>query len=184
MQQEIRADSSEIRTEFAKWLAQERLAGARLVILEGLMKSGKSELTKEPETLSPSSNTIELDKFIRKPANPETPYLSAIDIEAANQAIKQAMATAPLVIAEGAMAWPVTQQAREEVSPKVIRRVYLKRMSARNPNEWEELEFAQTEVKWRGEYFLSIDRYHVETKPWFAADLILERTGRDEEHLR
>jgi hypothetical protein len=179
MQREVRADSSEIRAEFAKWLAQERLAGASLVILEGLMKSGKSELTKEPETLSPASNGIELDKFLRKPVSPEIPYLAAMDIEAANQAIKQAMATAPLVIAEGPMAWPVTQQAREAVLPNVIRRVYLKRMSPRNPEEWEELEFAQTEVKSRGEYFLSIERYHVKTKPWLEADLILERTGRD-----
>jgi hypothetical protein len=123
---------------------------------------------------------IELDQFLRKPVNPDTPYMDAIDIEAATLAIRQAMAAASLVIAEGPMAWPVTQRVREDIPASAVRRVYLRRMSGRNPKEWEGLEFAQMEVKSRGEYFLSIDRYHVLTQPWLAADLILERTGRDE----
>jgi hypothetical protein len=38
-------------------------------------------------------------------------------------------------------------------------------MATWNPDEWEELEFAQAEDKGRGEYFLSIERYHVHVKP-------------------
>lgn len=143
------------------------------------MGSGKSELTREPAMLVPASKTIELDKFAREPANPDAPYIEAIDIEAANQAIREAMAMAPLVIAEGPMAWPVTQRVREAVPADAVRRVYLKRMAPRNPDEWEQFEFAQKENKSRSEYFHSIDRYHVSTQPWLAADLILERTGRD-----
>jgi hypothetical protein len=77
------------------------------------------------------------------------------------------------------MAWLVTARARGEVPAAAVRRVYLKRMASRNSDEWEEFEFAQMEVKTRGEYFLSIDRYHVGEQPWLLADLILERTGRD-----
>ena len=62
----IRAHSSKIRSEFAQWLALERAAGARFVVVEGLMYSGKSELTKQPETLSPALKVIELDKFVRR----------------------------------------------------------------------------------------------------------------------
>ncbi len=65
--------------------------------------------------------------------------------------------------------------------PGTIRRVYFKRMSKRNPDEWEDLEFAQMESKGRGKYFASIDRYHVTEQPWLLADLILERTGRDKD---
>jgi len=179
-QQVIRADSSDIRRKFEQWLAQEWGAGARLVIVEGLMKSGKSTLTKEPIILfDKRSRTIELDHFLRRPVNPDTEYMAAIDIEAATSAIRQAM-TAAMVIAEGPLAWPVTQRARKEVPPRTVRRVYLKRMAPRNPDDWEELEFAREENKSRGEFFLSMDQYHVRTEPWRAADMILERTGRDE----
>jgi hypothetical protein len=105
--------------------------------------------------------------------------MAVIDIEAATSAIMRAM-TAAMVIAEGPMAWPATQRAREGVPPSAVRRVYLKRMAARNPEHWEDFEFAQDEDESRGKFFLSIDRYHVRTEPWLAADLILERTGRDE----
>jgi hypothetical protein len=179
-QQTIRAHSSEIRDKFEQWLTREQGSGARLVILEGLMKSGKSKLTKEPLVLGHPIRAIELDHFLRRPVNPDTAYMDAIDIEAATLAIKNAMATASLVIAEGPMAWPVTQRVRKGLTASAIRRVYLKRMAPRNPDDWEDLEFAQLEDKSRGEFFLSIDRYHVRTEPWVTADLILERTGRDE----
>ena len=175
----IRTHSSKIRFEFAQWLALERAAGARFVVVEGLMNSGKSELTKQPETLSPALKVIELDKFVRR-SDGNLAYMDTIDVEAVTTTIKNAVATASLVIAEGPMAWPVTKRAREGMQPDSIRRVYLKRLAPRNPDDWEALEFAQAEDKSRGEYFLSIDRYHVKTKPWLAADLILERIGRDD----
>ena len=89
------------------------------------------------------------------------------------------MAAAPLVIAEGPMAWPVTQRAREKVAADAIRRVYIKRMAARPPDHWDALEFAQEKPRPTA-YGRSIDRYHVTEQPWLLADLILERTGFDE----
>lgn len=178
-QEIIRAHSSDIRAEFERWVAGEWSNGARLVILEGLMGSGKSRLTKA--VIGQRLMTIELDKFLCRPVHPDTEYIAAIDIEAVTIALREALRPSPLVIAEGPMAWPVTARARAEIPAGAIRRVYLKRMSSRNPNDWEALEFAQHEVKGRGEYFLSIDRYHVSEQPWLLADLILERTGRDDD---
>jgi hypothetical protein len=64
------------------------------------------------------------------------------------------------------------------VDAGTIRRVHLKRMSPRNPDDWEDFEFAQKMPRPTA-YGRSIDRYHVEVQPWLVADLILERTGRD-----
>ena len=176
-----RADSLNIRAEFQRWLVGEWRSGARLVIIEGLMKSGKSRLTKEPFTIvGRQSTNIELDKFLRAPVNPDIEYMEAIDLDAATAAIWQAMRISPPVIVEGPMAWPVTQRAREEVPAGSVRRVYLKRVSPRNPDEWEDLEFAQ-ELPRPTAYGRSIDRYHVGEQPWLLADLILERTGRDDD---
>jgi hypothetical protein len=179
-QQILRANSSDIQDVFKRWVTREWAIGGRLLILEGLMKSGKSMLTKHPVALGARQSTnIELDKFLRAPVNPDTAYMDAMDIDAATAAIRRAIATAPLVIAEGPMAWPVTDRAREGAPADAVRRVYLKRMAPRNPDDWEEFEFAQLEYSARGEYFLSIDRYHVGERPWLLADLILERTGCD-----
>jgi hypothetical protein len=43
-QQTVRAHSSDIRDIFEQWVTRERTYGARLVVVEGLMKSGKSKL--------------------------------------------------------------------------------------------------------------------------------------------
>lgn len=153
--------------------------GAQLIILEGMMKSGKSTLTSRLSVFGRDVEVIQLDQFLRKPVRPQTSYLNAIDIEAATCQITEAVATAPLVVAEGPIAWPVTEAARQDVSSHAVRRVYLKRMSPRNPDHWEEFEFAEEQNKCRDEFFLSIDRYHVTERPWLAADLILERTGSD-----
>lgn len=180
MKEIIRADSSDIRAAFEQWVQREWANGARLVVLEGLMQSGKSFLTDKPVMLDgrPSEN-IELDQFVPRETNPDIEYMAAIDIEIATAATRQAMETAPLVIAEGPMAWPVTEVVREGMPANSIRRVYLKRMSARNPDDWEDFEFAQ-EMPRPTAYGRSIDRYHVTEQPWLLADLVLERTGRDE----
>lgn len=130
------------------------------------------------------SDNIELDKFFPTQPSGDTEYMLAIDIEGASAAIRQALDTAPLVIVEGPMAWPVTEIIRAGMPTDSVRRVYLKRMSKRNPDEWEELEFAQMENDGRGKYFASIDRYHVKQQPWQCADLILERTGREDDLSR
>jgi hypothetical protein len=175
----IRADSSDIRRIFEEWIRREGASGARLVVLEGLMQSGKSFLTDKPVMLDgrPSDN-IELDQFVPRETNPDIEYMLAIDSGMATAAMRQAMETAPLVIAEGPMAWPVTEIIRAGMPADSIRRAYLKRLSPRNPDEWEVLEFAQEHPR-PTEFGRSIDRYHVKKQPWLLADLILERTGHD-----
>jgi hypothetical protein len=180
-QETIHTDSSDITAAFEQWIQCEWANGARLVVLEGLMQSGKSFLTDKPVTLDgrPSA-TIELDKYVPQDTNPDTEYAAAIDIEAVTAAMRQALEIAPLVVAEGPMAWPVTEIIREGMPANSVRRVYLKRMSPRNPDEWEHLEFAQKMPRPTA-YGRSINRYHVTERPWLFADLILERTGRDKD---
>jgi hypothetical protein len=180
-QQIIRARSSDIRDVFTRWVTREWSTGTRFVILEGLMGSGKSMLTKQPFALDTQQSTnIEVDEFLRAPVDPDLEYMEAIDIGAANKAIQEAIQVSPLVIAEGPMVWPVVQRALKEIPTHALRRVYLKRMSSRNPDEWEDFEFLQ-ESERPTAYGRSIDRYHVTERPWLLADVILERTGRDED---
>jgi hypothetical protein len=65
----VRTQSSEIRDVFGRWLTAACAAGVRFVVLEGLMRSGKSCLTEQPFALGMSQSVnIELDGFLRKPA--------------------------------------------------------------------------------------------------------------------
>jgi hypothetical protein len=110
-QQTFRKQSSEIRDVFGRWLTAACAAGVRFVVLEGLMRSGKSCWTEQPFALGMSQSVnIELDGFLRKPVNPDTKYMDAIDVDAASARIIEAYRTAPLVIAEGPMAWPVVRR--------------------------------------------------------------------------
>jgi hypothetical protein len=107
-QQTFRAPSAEIRHEFGRWLKVQHAAGIRFVVLEGLKGSGKSYLTDQPFALGIEQSVhIELDSFLRKPVDETTEYMAAIDADAANLTIMQMYRTAPIVIAEGPMAWPV-----------------------------------------------------------------------------
>jgi hypothetical protein len=177
----FRALSSEIRNVFGQWLTAEYTAGARFLVLEGLMNSGKSMLTKQPFVLGArQSVNIELDNFLRQPVDPDTEYMDAFDIDAATAAVMEAYRTTPLVIAEGPIGWPVVQCILQEIPRREVRRVYLKRMSPRNPDEWEDFEFLE-EYERPTAYGRSIDRYHATERPWLLADVVFERIGRDEE---
>jgi hypothetical protein len=105
---------------------------------------------------------------------------ASIDVDAATAAMMEALRMSPLVIAEGPVAWRVAQRTLQEVTAHAVRRVYLKRMSSRNPNDWEDFEFLQ-EYERPTAYGRSIDRYHASERPWLLADVIFERIGRDEE---
>jgi hypothetical protein len=156
----FRVQSSEIRDVFGRWLTAECSAGVRFVVLEGLMHSGKSYLSEQPFALSTGQSTnIELDQFLRALVNSDTEYLDAIDIDAAIATIMEKYRTAPLVIAEGTMAWPVVRRVLQEIPSDEVRRVYLKRMSSNYPDRWPDGEFLY-ESEPPGVYFQSINRYH------------------------
>src|SRR5262245_60373347 len=92
------------------WLIAEYAVGVRFIVLEGLTRSGKSTLTKQPFVLaSRPSADIELDQFLRRPVDPDIEYMTAIDIEAAIRAVAEAYRTAPLVIIEGPIVSPVIE---------------------------------------------------------------------------
>jgi hypothetical protein len=179
--QTFRAESSEIRNVFEQWLTAECAAGVRVLVLEGLMNSGKSRLTEQPFVIGTRQLVnIELDRFLRRPVDPDTEYLDAFDIDAATATVMEAYRTAPLVIAEGPIGGPVVQRILQEIPRHEVRRVYLKRMSPRNPDEWEDFEFLQRHPRPTA-YGRSIARYHATERPWLLADVIFERIGRDEE---
>jgi hypothetical protein len=151
------------------------------VVLEGLMTSGKSYLTEQPFALGTGQSvTIELDEFLRKPVNPDTEYMDAIDVDAASARIMEAYRTAPLVIAEGPTAWPVVRRVLQEIPSDEVRRVYLKRMSSTHPDLWHHGDFLY-EIEPPSVYSRSINRYHATERPWLLADMVFERIGRDEE---
>jgi hypothetical protein len=57
-QKTISADSNDIRAAFERWIKREWANGARLVVVEGLMTSGKSFLTDKPVLLdTPGART-------------------------------------------------------------------------------------------------------------------------------
>ena len=174
-QQTVRSTSAEIRDLFGEWLATEWAAGARLVIIEGLMGAGKSKLTERAFVLGTQPSTsIMLDDFLDKPIPEDTEYMDAINIERTRTNIMAALESAPLVIVEGPMAWLVVQRVFPEIASDEVRRVYLKRMSSIRPDDWDDLEFVQEHER-PTVYTRSIDRYHVTERPWLQADLILER---------
>jgi hypothetical protein len=145
------------------------------------MHAGKSRLTEQPFAIAPGQSVnIELDGFLRKPVNHDTEYMEAIDIDAASAAIREAYRTAPIVVAEGPMAWLVIQSIVQEIPSGEVRRVYLKRMSSSHPDLWHDGEFLY-EYKRPTVYGQSIDRYHAHERPWLLADVVFERIGSDDE---
>jgi len=180
-QQTFRASSSEIREVFGRWLAAQCTAGVRLVVLEGLIGAGKSRLTEQPFAIATGQSVnIELDGFLRNPVNHNTEHMDAMDIDAANAAIREAYRTATIVVAEGPMAWPVVQSILQEIPSGEVRRAYLKRMSSSHPDLWHNGEFLY-ECERPTIYGRSIDRYHAHERPWLLADVVFERIGQDDE---
>jgi hypothetical protein len=152
-----------------------------VVDVEGLMSSGKSYLTERPFLLGTGhSVNIELDSFLRKPVDDAVKYMAAIDSDAAIKVIMEASCTAPMVIAEGPMAWPVVSEVLLDVSSHKVRRVYLKRMSSNYPEIWPDGDFLY-EIKRPTAFGQSINDYHASERPWLLADVVFERIGRDDE---
>jgi hypothetical protein len=174
----IHASSVEIRAKFKHWLATECRAAARLVVLEGLTGSGKSTLTKQPFSLGARLSTnIALDQFLPASVPCATPYVDALDRSAMNAAINAAIGGAsPLVIVEGAVAWPFVQAWTETIGLGEVRRVYLKRMMLAKPDYWQDEHNILYPDWWPStEYDRSIYRYHANQRPWLSAGLVLER---------
>jgi hypothetical protein len=172
----IRRPSSEIRGAFEQWLATENRAGTRLVVLEGHMQSGKTILTRDAFALEagPSAN-IELDDLRKRPV-PDLPYIETIDPAALENKLHAALASAPLVIVQGAIAWPIVEPITATLRDVRIQRVYLKRMMRNNPDFWADEEFICDPEWWSShEPRRSIHQYHAQHRPWDNADLVLER---------
>jgi hypothetical protein len=107
--------------------------------------------------------------------------MDAIDVDAASARIIEAYRTAPLVIVEGPMAWPIVQRVlQEEIPSDEVRRVYLKRMSSNYPDRWPDGEFLY-EYEPPGVYFQSIRRYQATERPWLLAYVVFGGICRDEE---
>jgi hypothetical protein len=173
----IQAPSSELRAAFEGWLASADRSGARLVVLEGLTNSGKSFLTQRPFLVdSGQSAIIEVDQFLRKPVPRTVHYPDAIDRRGLQSAIRAALASAPIVVIEGPMAWPLVDEPMAEVGRDRVRRVYLKRMMRLKPDFWVDEDYLNDPEKWPPtDYHRSIYQYHAEHRPWVNADLVLER---------
>jgi hypothetical protein len=180
MSRVIRCSSADARATFERWVASESEAGARLIIIEGAMMSGKSSLTKEPISLDERQTpNIEVDHFVqdRDEADNDQGYLDNVKRVPLAAAIQAGLTTSPIVIVEGAIVWPLVQGSVGEIGAARVRRVYIKRMKRSNPDRWHDgsrfLEAAAP--RYLGEYSNSIDRYHRDHQPWRAADLLLER---------
>jgi hypothetical protein len=175
--------SADIQSIFEDWVASESAAGARLIILEGAMMSGKSYLTKEPLTLGSrqSVSIVEVDGVTRQTDNEG--YGAAVRRDALDDAIRDGLAASPTVIVQGAIVWPLVQAVASEIGLAAVRRVYLKRMKHSRPDHWRDArQFLEpSPPRHLGEVGNSIDRYHAEHQPWRAADLVLERVEADGE---
>jgi hypothetical protein len=175
----IRKPTSEIRAVFEKWLATESRTGARLVVLEGLMGSGKTTLTNRPFRFGTRrSLNIEIDQFFQEDTfmSPRSTYLDAINKQALQANFRAALASAaPTIVIEGPMAWPLVEPIAEMPRDR-IRRVYLKRMMRLKPDFWIDQNYLADPSHWPPTAFhRSIYQYHAERRPWVEADLVLER---------
>jgi hypothetical protein len=174
----IQASSNEVRAAFEQWLASQIENGVRVVVLEGITGAGKTTLTEQPFALGASrqSINIELDDFLRRPVGPGTPYVDAIDRKKLRAAIDAAVVSSPLVVIQGAIAWPIVQPAMLTLSEACIRRAYLKRMMSSRPEIWQDEDAILDPDLWPStDYHRSIYRYHSDQQPWLTAELIIER---------
>jgi hypothetical protein len=91
-------------------------------------------------------------------------------------AIDAAVVSSPLVVVQGAIAWPIVQPAMVTLSKVRIRRVYLKRMMRSRPEFWQDEDAILDPELWPPtDYHRSIYRYHADQQPWLMAELIIER---------
>ncbi len=173
-----RASSSEVRPVFEAWITAQHKAGVLLVILEGITHAGKTTLTKLPFKLGSSSYSIniDLDDFLSRPVPQSTLYVDAIDCPRLHRATHAAIGSSPLVVVQGAIAWPLVRSVAASLGKESVRRVYLKRMWSLRPDFWVDEDFILDRELWPPtDYHRSIYLYHAEQQPWLSADLIIER---------
>ena len=182
----INTRSSKIRAAFEGWLQSEWRSGARLIVLEGLPKSGKTTLTKRPFRIDARrSVNIEIDRFF--PHNVDLQrlsYVEAINRSALDRDMRAKLGSAsPVVVVEGPVAWPLIESiAAEFLERDCVRRVYLKRMLHLKPDFWVDEDLLEDPARWRPTNFdRSIYRYHAQ-RPWCDVDLVLERVETATEH--
>jgi hypothetical protein len=155
----IRCQSADVLPVFVRWLATESAAGARLVVLEGAMMSGKSWLTKEPLPLG-SRQSVNIDDLTRQTNNEG--YIAAVRGDALDAAIRDGLAAAPTVIVQGAIVWLLVQAVVSMISLDAVRRVYLKRMKRATLDHWRDSrQFLEPNQppRFLGEVSNSIDRH-------------------------
>jgi hypothetical protein len=182
----INTPSSKIRAAFGGWLQSEWRSGARLIVLEGLRGAGKTTLTKLPFSVDArKSVNISIDNFCRDVTPLKFSYSEAVDQSALRKAMPAKLGSAsPLVVVEGPVAWPLIEPivAAEFLERDCVRRVYLKRMMHLKPDFWVDGDLLENRDRWRPTGFdRSIYSYH-EQRPWFDADLVLERVETAAEH--
>jgi hypothetical protein len=149
------------------------------------MCSGKTTLAERRFLVDGKrSLNIEIDQFFPEdtPIPLGSTYLDAINQQSLQARLRTALASAaPVVVAEGPMAWPLIEPIAD-VSRDHIRRVYLKRMRHLQPEIWVEEDFLNNPNRWPPTGFhRSIYRYHAEHRPWLDADLVLERIEAEAE---
>ncbi len=136
--QTITAPSDQIREAFARWLAG--LDQVRLVVLEGITKSGKTTIVDQPFVASDGSlsKNIGVDDFLPPSGtvSPEARFLDVLDHTRLLAAVKAALKSSHLVIVEGAIVRPVIESVVDALGSQSVRRVYLKRMSRTMSDYW------------------------------------------------
>ena len=173
----INIASSEIRAAFENWLVSEYRSGARLIVLEGLSGSGKTTLTKLPFSIGVGqSENIAIDQFCYYNIPKGAPYREAVNWVALRKVVRAALGSAPVVVVEGPVAWPLIEPiADAELQRDCIRRVYLKRMMLLRAKIWVDEDFLADPARWPpSDFHRSIYEYHAQ-RPWCDANLVLER---------
>lgn len=171
-----RLENAEISGQFLEWAATQRADGVQLIVLEGLLGSGKSHL------LSAAGETgIDLDDFLPKGDGDEiVPWTNYVLAGGCLNSTRSALRDRGFAIVGGAVAWPVLQPIVAEIAAKGVRRTYLKRVTEHNGHVvWGDGEGLLDHAAASAPYFRSIYEYHGRDMPWLFADLVVERIDRD-----
>ena len=144
----------------------------------GAQRSGKSTLTKLPFSIGVGqSENIAIDRFCHKNIPSKgVSYREAVNRVALRKVVRTALGSAPVVVVEGPVAWPLIEPiADAKLQRACIRRVYLKRMMPLRAKIWVDEDFLANPASWPpSDFHRSIYEYHAQG-PWSDANLVLER---------
>ncbi len=167
----IRLPDSEIASAFLEWLDGAIDEGAQVILIEGLLGSGKSYLL-ERAAVRANIIRIELDDFLPRPADQNVAWQTHAIQGGAIANIQSALELKRPLLVSGAVAHPIITRATHHHS---MRRIYCKRMSRVGEYvDWLDGEGLSPHADRSPEYFRSIYSYHA-AQPWLQADLVLER---------